>query len=334
MSGDAIGVLEAAYHFDTDEDTWLRRLFDAVGDLGPTAEGVLLYEFDAADGVSITPRVWRGVGREFVDATVELNNASSDHEVRLFYHSGVLSGTVSEMLRASGSSLANNETYQHSTASRGFADAWGLTVSGPEHRGLAFNAPLDRPRTLPPAQRRRWLQVGAHIQAAFRLRRHLTAMPEAVMAPSGEVVHAEPPAQARSLRDRLTAAAVTVERARTSEARCRDGSGIDTWRALVAGRWTLIETFERDGRRYYVAYPNAPHVRSLHALSPREQQVVAYVAQGDSNKWISYQLDITTGAVSNTLSRALAKLGLSSRRELIWMYNHLVPANSGTTSPK
>jgi DNA-binding CsgD family transcriptional regulator len=119
-----------------------------------------------------------------------------------------------------------------------------------------------------------------------------------------------------------------------SEARCRDGSGIDTWRALVAGRWTLIETFERDGRRYYVAYPNAPHVRSLHALSPREQQVVAYVAQGDSNKWISYQLDITTGAVSNTLSRALAKLGLSSRRELIWMYNHLVPADSGTTSPK
>lgn len=322
MIGDAIGVLEAAYDFETDEDAWLHRLLDAVSTLVPGAAGVLLYEFDAVHGVSVAPWAWRGVSQEFIDATVELNNASSDEEVRLFYHSGVLSGTVSEMLRASGSSLANNQTYQRSTASRGFPDAWGLTASGPEHRGLAFNAPLERPRTLPPAQRRLWIQVGAHILGAYRLRRQLAARPEAVVSPSGEIVHAEASAKARSLRGRLAAAAVTVDRARTRKGRTRDG--LATWHALVAGRWTLIESFERDGRRYYVAYPNAPHVRPLHALSPREQQVVAYVAQGDSNKWISYQLGATTGAVSNTVSRALAKLGLSTRRDLVWMYNHLV----------
>ena len=155
---------------------------------------------------------------------MELNKAASEHEIQLFYRSGVLTGTVSEMLRAAGSSIADKEAYQKTTASR----------------GLTLNAPLDHPRTVVPAQRRRWLQIGAHLQAA---------------------------------------------------------------------------------------YPNAAHVCALHALSPRERQVVAYVAQGDSNKLIAYQLGISLGSVSNTLSRAIAKMGLRTRRELIRLYNKLLSPN-------
>jgi DNA-binding CsgD family transcriptional regulator len=327
MKRDAVGVVEAAYDLDAPEDEWLERLLDAVIGLIPSAAGALIYEFNARAGLTVQPRVWRGVDESFVTATLELNRASSEREIQLFYRSGVITGTVSEMLRATGSSITENETYQESTAARGFPDSWGLTVSGPAYRGLTFNAPLDRIRTVPPAQRRRWLQIGAHVQAAYRLRRRFDRDPEAVLEPSGRVCRLERAAQGSSRRERLQRAVIAAERARTSSGRSEGASGLDEWRALVAGRWTLIESFERDRRRYYTAYPNAPHVRSFHALSPREEQVVAYVAQGDSNKLIAYQLGITLGSVSNSLSRAMAKMGLRTRQELIWLYNQLAQAN-------
>ncbi|NBC29847.1 MAG: hypothetical protein GVY29_07630, partial [Spirochaetes bacterium] len=97
----------------------------------------------------------------------------------------------------------------------------------------------------------------------------------------------------------------------------------------VHGRWTLIESFEQDGRRLFLAYPNELGVPNVRGLSEREREVVGYVVQGDANKWIAYQLGLREATVARHLSRALQKLGMRHRNELIWFYHSLHQAGPG-----
>ncbi|RYZ39533.1 MAG: LuxR family transcriptional regulator, partial [Myxococcaceae bacterium] len=55
----------------------------------------------------------------------------------------------------------------------------------------------------------------------------------------------------------------------------------------------------------------------LSCLSSREQQVVLQAIQGHSNKLIAIELELTESTVATHLRRALVKLGLRSRRDLI-----------------
>ena len=76
----------------------------------------------------------------------------------------------------------------------------------------------------------------------------------------------------------------------------------------MSGRWSLVEHFERDGRRYYLAHRNEPEVRSVKGLTARERQVLAYAQLGNSNKLIAYSLGISISTVSTLLSRARRKV--------------------------
>ena len=88
------------------------------------------------------------------------------------------------------------------------------------------------------------------------------------------------------------------------------------WETLVQGRWSLVDHFEKDGRRYLVARKNDPFVPG-DKLSLRERQVVGFVALGHSNKLIGYELGISASTVATHLTSAAKKLGLGSRLELI-----------------
>ena len=61
----------------------------------------------------------------------------------------------------------------------------------------------------------------------------------------------------------------------------------------------------------------APARPSVTCLSSREQQVVLQAIQGHSNKLIAIELALTESTVATHLRRALVKLRLRSRRELI-----------------
>ncbi len=91
---------------------------------------------------------------------------------------------------------------------------------------------------------------------------------------------------------------------------------IELWHALAEGRWTLVDQFESDGRRYLIARPNlAPH--GAVRLSKREEQVVALAALGRTNKLIASELGLSVGTVGTLLTRAARKLGVRSRSGLI-----------------
>jgi DNA-binding CsgD family transcriptional regulator len=164
-----------------------------------------------------------------------------------------------------------------------------------------------------------WGRVAAHVAAATRLRRAkrkgLGAV-EAVLDPGGKVLHAE--GEAVPARDVLRAAALEQDRVRARRKNAFDAlNATAQWRALVSGRWSLVDEFERDGRRYLVARANPPQTGHLGDLTERERLVARAVALGHSNKQIAYELGLATSTVADHLRRAMVKLGVQTRMDLI-----------------
>jgi DNA-binding CsgD family transcriptional regulator len=88
------------------------------------------------------------------------------------------------------------------------------------------------------------------------------------------------------------------------------------WEGLVSGRWSLIDRFDSDQRRFVVAVRNDPQFPDPRGLSQRERQVAEYAGLGRSAKEIAYLLGVSAASVENSLRRVQAKLGLGSRVEL------------------
>ena len=91
---------------------------------------------------------------------------------------------------------------------------------------------------------------------------------------------------------------------------------LSMWGGLVSGRWSLVDRFERDGRRFVVARKNAPDPSMPLALDLRERQVLGHMVQGDSAKLTAYTLGVTSSTVSATRRTVLLKLGVRSVAEL------------------
>jgi len=68
---------------------------------------------------------------------------------------------------------------------------------------------------------------------------------------------------------------------------------------------------------HYVVLHNPPASRAIHALTPREADVLRLAARGNSTKLIAYGLGLSSASVSAKLLSASAKIGVLSRAELI-----------------
>jgi DNA-binding CsgD family transcriptional regulator len=179
---------------------------------------------------------------------------------------------------------------------------------------------VDEKRRHSPRTVHLWHRLAAHISAGNRLRDAVAklaagadaaAASEAILAPDGKVEHATEAAKSRSARDALRDALVRIDKARSE--RDEAERSVELWRGLVAGRWTLVEHFERDGRRYFLAQKNDPAVRPDRALTERERQVLGYSELGNSNKLIAYSLGLSPSTVSSLLGRARRKLKVPER---------------------
>jgi DNA-binding NarL/FixJ family response regulator len=174
--------------------------------------------------------------------------------------------------------------------------------------------------------RARWGQVASHLGAGLRLLEALrpaardAAVVEAILEPGGRVCHAQGQACTDSARAVLRAAVRRIDRARTRAGRQDVDAALSSWEGLVSGRWSLVDRFEADGRRYIVARRNDPSVADPRGLDRREAQVAEYLALGHSEKQIAYALGLSPSAVSRLLHSALRKLGLSSRAELAALF--------------
>jgi DNA-binding CsgD family transcriptional regulator len=203
-----------------------------------------------------------------------------------------------------------------------------LIVGGldPSEQGVYFGVALPEQTKLPARVVREWTRVAVHLAAAYRLRRRLGGgvlkvdSADAVLTPHGRVEHAQDEAQASTAREELKKAVKDLERARGRLRRSDPERAVDMWTGLTSGRWSLVDQFDTDGRRYVLARRNDVAVEGLDALTPRERQVTAYAALGHTNKLIAYDVGLADSTVRVLLHRAAKKLGATTRRELTACY--------------
>ena len=127
------------------------------------------------------------------------------------------------------------------------------------------------------------------------------------------------PADARNatLRRALRGAILAIERVDGNLRRSAQVEGGDVWKALVSGRWLLVDSFDHAGARYYVAHRKVPQAATAARMSEREALVARYIAMGRSNRLIAYELGIGVSSIGTYVRRVCKKLGVSSRAALI-----------------
>jgi DNA-binding CsgD family transcriptional regulator len=325
---DLVEILEAAYCVEQPEEAWLGGVLDAARPGLDDGLGVMAYTYDASNPTNMQLRLVSS--RDALPALVEYFKASVARMPADWVETNYPNKRT-QVIR----DMPGWETFMTLPArldeNHLIDDVIGINGLDPSLIGSMLGAYSSRRHPLTPRARATWNRIGTHLAASFRLQRALqakepSAPTEAVLAPSGRVLHAEQPAQDRVVRDALSGACQSIERARTRKGRQEGEISLSLWRSLVSERWTLVDTYERDGKRYVVARRNDVRLPRPDALSPRERQVLGFAVLGDSNKLIAYELGISASTVGVLLHRAAQKLGCHSRVELLQRFKELLAA--------
>jgi DNA-binding CsgD family transcriptional regulator len=317
-----VRVLERAYDVEAAEPLWLRGVVDALRPGMEDRLGIAAYLYDA----SVRPLAVREPILDCpLDATglAALMSQSNESYVRGAW----LSKCVATASETPG--YAEHPGVREVFHPLGIHDVLVLNVLDPTGIGCLVGAPLRRLRTLGDEERARWDRVAAHLRAALRLRLRLSTSRaeseapasgdasgrvEAVLRRDGRIEHLTSPTE--PARDALRDSVLRIERSRRA-LRARPDQALDNWRALVRGRWTLVDTFAEGDHRYVVARANAPSALGPDMLTPRERQVLSLLAMGHDYKLIAYELGVSHSTVRVLLARARAKLGAKTRAELV-----------------
>jgi DNA-binding NarL/FixJ family response regulator len=318
---DWISLVEAAYALDRDLAAWSDGVLAACGSLLGSEKGLVACHFRRKDAdfeiESIHTRPLFGA-----EAAVRgiLGSDGARVACDLVFRRGPEFASLSEQVPERADCVA--ETFRKMSGGR-FSDGCGGIAHSGDGRAIAIGVPLRERRASNAATRQRWAQVAGHLGAGLRLLHALdpSESEEAVLEPSGRVCHARGVARMSTAREVLREAARRIDAARTRAGRSDADAALASWEGLVGGRWSLIDRFESDGRRYLVARRNDPTVPDPRGLSRGEAQVAEFLATGHSEKQIAYALGISPSAVSRRMHSALRKLGLRSRAELSSLFS-------------
>jgi len=324
----AITMTEAAYDLHIDHKDWFPQVMDAAVALIDHGLGVAgLVGTVPRDPVAMQVEELH-VATGPADFPVRLMRAMAElpaESVRPQVHSGI--GVLSEVNAEEPRFL---EAWRHHIDYA--KDGIGVTALDPNGRGVHIIAPVPETVTLSRAERDRWQMLAAHLSSGLRLRGAVSktrgepqteddGLPcgaDAVLdANSFGVTEAVNDARLPDSLQDLRDAAVRIDRARGRLRRDDPQKALKIWWALLQGRWSMVEWFDTDRRRYILAVPNAPRVLDPRGLTKRESQVVAYAALGDSHKLIAYRLGISRSRTSNALSSAMRKLKVKTQAQLV-----------------
>jgi DNA-binding CsgD family transcriptional regulator len=309
----ALDFLEAVYAWEADDDAWLAGLIQATIKVCGRPRWACAYEYDVSQP-----------GRFEMGPMQSWNTPAP-----------VRAGLI-ERLRANGPAMARiyrTEKFGYGGDLRGFnsadnrflartntADFFGVNGHDGGGRGCFIGLGVARP-DLSRDEATLIERLSAHLASAYRCRTRLRAGPgralddaEAVLSPDGRILEARDNADDPQAREALSDAGRRLARLRR---RARHPDALTPWTPRVATRWTLVEVTAGRRERYLVARENLAPVPGLEALTQREQQVVASAAGGKSNKEIAYELGISFATTRVLLSRAYARLGVHTRRELL-----------------
>ncbi|PZR09899.1 MAG: hypothetical protein DI536_21455 [Archangium gephyra] len=317
--------LSAGYLLEPSSKDWLRGVVEAVVPALDDGLGVLGYTYDATDprkpvitgfatAAGFDPR-WLGPFNEAVKSA-EGNSSESLHPAGFDAWQGLTCGQAS---RVTGMKKIV-PLFAHLGSAK---DTFAINARDSSGNGFWLGSPL---RSTTPASARRitvFSRLAAHLSSAMRLRHAATSEPAAVLSPGGKLLHAPDPVAATE-RAQLREATLAFDSARSKRLRADIDEATRRWRPLVESRWSLLDEFDTDGRRFVVAVQNTPPTPALpKELSDREAQVLTHAKLGHSNKVIAYELGLSASTVRVLLHRASRKLGVNNRKDTIAQFEGL-----------
>jgi DNA-binding CsgD family transcriptional regulator len=325
---DLLSIVEAAYQIESPADAWLQGLSAAVRP--HVDEGFGLAGFEYYRPGEAPPQIVQSIHMGIPPGLNEIYSsvfARMDPEIqqRPFRLGPCVTGSQMMGMRREFREHPHMKKYVQRF---GMYDSLWITAAEPSGYGLGFHSGRAKISWASRELVQRWGRIAAHLSSAVRLRRRLEALaaerrasqPEAVLDPRGKVYDACGPAAEKHALECLRGAVLAVEKLRGPMRRRDPDRALRDWKGLVAGRWSLIDQIEHDGRRFIVARQNEPTAAGPRVLTARERQVIGYAKLGHTNKLIAYDLGIADSTVRVLLARAAAKLGVSTRRELLAAY--------------
>lgn len=326
---DPLRIVEAAYAWTEDESEWLDAIVTAATPYG-MGGGVVAIVVSCADGAKV----------EALRATSDVD-ATTRTAIERFC-SALPSTIAADMFaptefvgnaawRFERLAKARRTSATELTGGVPVPSIWAVLAGSPRERALVLGFParpnaVVRPDEAFPRRDSRLLGlVGAHLGAALRLRELGAASAsavgdasvDAVLTPAGKVVHVKDGATTTRVRASLSEAVLRSERARGKLRHVDSTEATELWAALVAGRYSIVEATERDGKRYLLARKNTLRSPDLLALTKEESDVVWLIAQGHSHKYVAYELGLSVASIVRRLRGAMLKLRVSSRRDLL-----------------
>jgi DNA-binding NarL/FixJ family response regulator len=98
-----------------------------------------------------------------------------------------------------------------------------------------------------------------------------------------------------------------------------DVTGETIWNELLAGEWVLVARSDATFRRTLLLRRSTDEERASRAFTPLEREVVTATRHACSLKVIAEDLGLSTSRVAEVLGRVRAKLGASTRADLVRM---------------
>ncbi|MFT3837358.1 MAG: LuxR C-terminal-related transcriptional regulator [Myxococcaceae bacterium] len=311
-----LDCLDAAYRMDLDGAAYVKQMADRAAELIDHGLGVLAYTYELKDGAAVIDH--RGTSERL-----------RPEWLAKFY------GSIAEagVQRGRSSSPFGYQTWQHLQCSQasavagmkplmpffahlgGAKDIFAINAFDASGRGLWLGAGMPAARKVPRERIELFTRFAAHLTSAVRMRRTgvTKGKPAAVLSPRGALLDAQGPETVEA-RAELQRATLAFDAARVRKSRADAGGVMREWRPLVISRWSLLDDFDSDGKRFVVAVENGPPTRPPRRdLSEREHQVLTQAHLGHSNKVIAYELGLSSSTVRVLLHRAAKKLGATTR---------------------
>jgi len=320
-------MVEAAYDFERSPSEWLQQLLASGGEALDRGLGCA-----AAVGAGLSDE-----GTPLV-ARMQLRAGPADFAGRLVeavQGAGPDLAWAAKPASRQGVRVLSEATEARERVRRciqqtvGCEDVLGLWALDADLRGVVIHVPSPERIELSRQARQRWEMLAAHIAAAHHLRRAVGLVDPRPGRPLDELIlnrvsleallsESSAPRDDGAELASIRIAAMRADREEHSGGRGDDpDEAREIWRALVRGRWSMVDWFDREGRRFVLARSNEPSAGDPRALTERELQVIDCAARGESGKVTGYTLGISQTRVSCLLRSAMRKLGVRTHAELV-----------------
>ena len=200
-------------------------------------------------------------------------------------------------------------------------DSLGVWLPASKGKSVLLSVACSKEQQLQKVQQAIWHRIAIHLSAGYRLAGRAASSEaddvDAVLTADGCLAHARGESATSHSRKLLRRAAQDMDRARSRQGRADPLAALELWQGLLAGKWSLVDHFDTDGKRFLLARRNEANIPPNSGLTRRQRQVVFYASLGMSTKETAYAIGVAENTISAHLSAGLAKLGMKSRAQLI-----------------